>query len=204
MATKKRSSKSKKRRSQKKSMPAWSVVLIVVFVLVIIAAVVALAFYFANGYKQNSKISVEYGGKVYSSSAKGLRIMPGEEIRISSKYDEELAISILADGSKTEFKFYIGEEPWKWSQMDGKDFTKAFNIEETEKGIILHCESLSDVISTMQGVPISIVDTTDIEKDLFKLVIHGEKSGTLTLGFTCFTDLDLDIDVDVLPEHGIF
>lgn len=187
--TKKRTTRSPaktSKRSPKNGRKIFGIVLTVLLVLALAIAVVVIVYFATDGFgkKKTADITVAYLGKTYEQDTRGVILFSGCELEISSKVapDETLTLRIYAS-DETDFRFTLDEEPWKWSQMKGRDFTKGFSIERTEKGVKIYYDSLEEVVGAVQDTNVTLLETPDPRSDLFTLVIEGTESGTLSLHF---------------------
>ena len=139
------------------------------------------------------------GDKIYTEDANGVTIYPGDEIRVQSLTGAEgYTFHIEANGEK-DFAFTVGEEPYTWKDLAGRDMTKGFTIEETENGFTVDYTDLEGVIAAVLGAEVTIGEDADTSGDLFVLVLTcGEKDFRLSFG------VGLPVEgVEVDPDHVI-
>lgn len=139
------------------------------------------------------------GDKIYTEDTNGVTIYPGDEIRVQSLTGAEgYTFRIEANGEK-DFAFTVGEEPYSWKDLAGRDMTKGFTIEETENGFTVDYTDLEGVISSVLGAEVTIGEDTDTSGDPFVLIVTcGEKDLRLSFG------VGLPVEgVEVDPDHVI-
>lgn len=165
----------KKQTQRSRGGLAVEIVLLVLVLALLIGGAVAVVFLVRTGDK---KLSAEIGGKTYTASATGLMIAPGEEIKVHT--DGDYTVAILATADDLDFSFKIGDEPYRWSDLDGREFTRGFTLEKTEDGFRVNYENLSRIVSAVQGT--DVVLEPPANGDLFQLVI-SQNGNELRLRF---------------------
>lgn len=155
--------------------------IIVIFVLVGLAGIIAGVWYFTNGFGGRvSAFGVKYGDNTYFTPTNGITIASGAEFELVNPLGGEYELTIIASSEKTDFGLKVGAEPYRWRDMNGKDFTDGFTVTKTETGFKLEYGSFADILSAVLGHSIELTET--VSGDLFKLNITGYGC-TLQLGF---------------------
>lgn len=226
MATKKRSNTG--RRSSTKNAPArtasrqrqealakearkdsakrtWKTIGIAFLCLVLLAVLgfagFGIAYVVTDGFGGRAPTAViMIGDDMYTASADGLAIYPGDEIRVqsltgSSQYD----VRIEADAEHGDFAFTAGEEPYTWHDLAGRDVTQGFTLTQTDVGFTLEYESFEAIISAVLGTDVVIAEDADLTGDKFCMVVTlGETEYTFGFG------IGLPVSgVELDPDHII-
>ena len=179
--------KRKKRRTQKKRGRIWKKVLAVVLFLIVALSALGCAYYFTGGFGGfGPTFSIDVGEDRFYKSGEGLYIKSGDEIRVNTLFGEEVEISILS--GPDDFALELDAEPYKWQHLDG-DYTKGFEIEQTEEGFTISYDSIQSVIEAVQGRTVTI--TEGAQGDVFTLVVKLRAS-----------EIRLDFGVE-LPVTGV-
>lgn len=148
-----------------------------------------------NESGKSTAMIVTHNGTAYTRSTNGLIVSQDDEFKvITTAEDAAYSVSIYADATSNDFTFNIGEEPYKWSNMDGKDFTKGFTINPTEGGFTLSFTTLSEIISAVQGADITL--TSEAGGELFTLAVSSGDA-EIRLGFELYvkvTGIGFDSD----------
>lgn len=176
------------------------VILSVLLLAILAAAGLGIAYLVTDGFGGKATTTiVMVGDKIYTDDTNGVTIYPGDEIRVQSLTGAEgYTFRIEANGDK-DFAFTVGEEPYSWKDLAGRDMTKGFTIEETENGFTIDYTDLDGVIAAVLGAEVTIGEDTDTSGDLFVLVVTcGEKDLRLSFG------VGLPVEgVEVDPDHVI-
>ena len=162
---------------------AVGVVFVVVLVMLVIAAVGVLT----NGFRSSFKtFGVTVNEKVYTYDADGLTIQSGDEFGVTSPLDDGYTVTVYVNATDdNDFSFYVGKEPYKWSDMDGYDVTDGFGIShETDNAFTVTYTDISGIISeVLPGYDIFVPQAPENTDNLFVMVIAS--GGTsISLGFT--------------------
>lgn len=201
-----RTSSSNRQRQAKKEKTArtWRtvgiVILSVLLLAILAAAGLGIAYLVTDGFGGKATTTiVMVGDKIYTEDANGVTIYPGDEICVQSLTGAEgYTFRIEANGEK-DFAFTVGEEPYSWKDLAGRDMTKGFTIEDTENGFTIDYTDLDGVIAAVLGAEVTIGEDADTSGDLFFLVVTcGEKDLRLSFG------VGLPVEgVEVDPDHVI-
>lgn len=201
-----RTSSSNRQRQAKKEKTArtWRtvgiVILSVLLLAILAAAGLGIAYLVTDGFGGKAPTTiVMVGDKIYTEDTNGVTIYPGDEIRVQSLTGAEgYTFRIEANGEK-DFAFTVGEEPYTWKDLAGRDMTKGFTIEETENGFTVDYADLEGVISSVLGAEVTIGEDADTSGDPFVLIVTcGEKDLRLSFG------VGLPVEgVEVDPDHVI-
>lgn len=201
-----RTSSSNRQRQAKKEKTArtWRtvgiVILSVLLLAILAAAGLGIAYLVTDGFGGKATTTiVMVGDKIYTDDTNGVTIYPGDEIRVQSLTGADgYTFRIEANGEK-DFAFTVGEEPYSWKELAGRDMTKGFTIEDTENGFTIDYTDLDGVIAAVLGAEVTIGEDADTSGDLFVLVVTcGEKDLRLSFG------VGLPVEgVEVDPDHVI-
>ena len=91
---------------------------------------------------------------MYTESADGIALYPGDEIRVQS----------LTGATE-------GAEPYTWHDLAGQDVTKGFTLTQTDLGFTVDYESFETIIAAVKGADVVIAEGADLSGDMFDLVI---------------------------------
>ena len=203
--TNRTSSSNRQRQTKKeKTTRTWRtvgiVILSVLLLAILAAAGLGIAYLVTDGFGGKAPTTiVMVGDKIYTEDTNGVTIYPGDEIRVQSLTGAEgYTFRIEANGEK-DFAFTVGEEPYSWKDLAGRDMTKGFTIEETENGFTVDYTDLEGVIAAVLGAEVTIGEDTDTSGDPFVLIVTcGEKDLRLFFG------VGLPVEgVEVNPDHVI-
>lgn len=178
-----------RKRSPKRGTPWWKVLLAVLLVLAVIGGGVGIAYYATDGFgtkEPPADIVAELGGKEYEGSADGIVIFSGTELKFTSNAapGEAFDLSVRITAREQDFSFLIGEEPWKWSHLEGRDVTKGFTFTRTEQGVIMSYGTPAEVLSAALGMQVTVGRDISFANDLFILSLTGRESGSrIEFGF---------------------
>lgn len=195
-STKKQSSSTSKKPVRKsKSAKARKVFLgigISLLVLLIVG-IIAFATYgivkIAHGefYGMNTTYVVTIDGKTYTKDTDGLIIPSGAEIEIESlkaKSGGEYTVKITATAAALKFDFKVGQESYKWSNVDGWDFTVGFTLKATDNGFTISYGGLTDLIGEVMGRKVTM-EHDSLLGDMFIMTISdGDKEMHLGFGLS--------------------
>jgi hypothetical protein len=157
--------------------------------VVLIVVGVILAVYFTGGFDKKSEaaIGVSYGGEqITTATADDYIILPETaDFEVADLAADDYTVTGVAMKDGTNFSFTIDHTPYSWSDFNGRDFTKGFEITKTEKGFTIKHGTFEDVISKIAGATSDQVLVEDsIGGWLFDLVIaSGDNSTTIHFGF---------------------
>lgn len=150
----------------------------IAFLVLILLAVLGFA-----GFGIAYVVTDGFGGKVptavimieddmYTESADGIAIYPGDEIRVQSLTGAtEYDVRIEANAESGDFSFTVGAEPYTWHDLAGQDVTKGFTLTQTDLGFTLDYESFETIIAAVKGADVVIAEGADLSGDMFDLVI---------------------------------
>lgn len=150
----------------------------IAFLVLILLAVLGFA-----GFGIAYVVTDGFGGKVptavimieddmYTASADGIAIYPGDEIRVQSLTGAtEYDVRIEANAESGDFSFTVGAEPYTWHDLAGQDVTKGFTLTQTDLGFTLDYESFETIIAAVKGADVVIAEGADLSGDMFDLVI---------------------------------
>lgn len=150
----------------------------IAFLVLILLAVLGFA-----GFGIAYVVTDGFGGKVptavimieddmYTESADGIAIYPGDEIRVQSLTGAtEYDVRIEANAESGDFSFTVGAEPYTWHDLAGQDVTKGFTLTQTELGFTVDYESFETIIAAVKGTDVVIAEDADLSGDMFDLVI---------------------------------
>lgn len=150
----------------------------IAFLVLILLAVLGFA-----GFGIAYVVTDGFGGKVptavimieddmYTESADGIAIYPGDEIRVQSLTGAtEYDVRIEANAESGDFSFTVGAEPYTWHDLAGQDVTKGFTLTQTDLGFTVDYESFETIIAAVKGADVVIAEGADLSGDMFDLVI---------------------------------
>lgn len=169
-------------------------IIIVVVSVVVIGAAVALAGYFTDWFGLNKQtiLSLSINGKNIENGTSGLTLFRGSEIIITSDTDYTITIKAHATESN-DFTFTVGDEPYTWKDLDGRDMSEAFTITDN---VIMFGSIDSIISSVISGYSVYVFDEFRKPEDIFELIVQSEKM-SLSVLFT-ITNMILD------PDHIVF
>lgn len=174
-------------------------VLIVVLVAILGFAGFGIAYFVTDGFGGKVPTAiVMIEDKIYTDSADGAEIYPGDEIRVQSLTGAtEYVVKIEATAESGDFSFTVGAEPYTWHDLAGRDMTKGFMLEKTDTGFTVKYDSLSAIVGAVLGADIEIAEGADLTGDLFVLVITIDET-EYRIGF----GIGLPVtDIAVNPDH---
>lgn len=193
------SKKAKKRKAERSGKGTQIVKLILLIILV--AAILAggsfgIWYLLTHGNEiKSTAMIVTHNGTAYTRSANGLVLTTNDEFKVvTTSEDASYSVRIYAKATENDFTFKLGEEPYKWSNMDGRDFTSGFTINPTEGGFTVSFTTIGEIISAVQGADITL--TGEAEGELFTLVITSGDA-EISLGFSLYvavTGIGFDTD----------
>ena len=209
-STKKSSSSTSKNPAQKsKGVKARKILLgigIALMVLLIVG-IIAFATYgivkIAHGefYGMRTTYVVTIDGKTYTKDTAGLIIRSDTEIEIESlktKGDGEYSVKITATAAALKFDFKVGQETYKWTDVDGWDFTVGFTLKATENGFSLSYGSLADLIAEVMGRKVTLEQDSPIGDMFIMTISDGDKEMHIGFGLTFPVG-----GVELNPDHII-
>lgn len=150
----------------------------IAFLVLILLAVLGFA-----GFGIAYVVTDGFGGKVptavimieddmYTASADGIAIYPGDEIRVQSLTGAtEYDVRIEANAESGDFSFTVGAEPYTWHDLAGQDVTKGFTLTQTDLGFTVDYESFETIIAAVMGADVVIAEDANLSGDMFDLVI---------------------------------
>lgn len=150
----------------------------IAFLVLILLAVLGFA-----GFGIAYVVTDGFGGKVptavimieddmYTESADGIAIYPGDEIRVQSLTGAtEYDVRIEANAESGDFSFTVGAEPYTWHDLAGQDVTKGFTLTQTNLGFTVDYESFETIIAAVMGADVVIAEDANLSGDMFDLVI---------------------------------
>ncbi len=169
-------------------------IVIVVVSVIAIGAVVVLVGYFTDwfGLNKQTTLSLSINGKNIENGTSGLTLSRGSEIIITSDTDYTITIKAYATDNN-DFAFSVGDEPYTWKDLDGRDMSEAFTITDN---VIMFGSIESIISSVLSGYSVYVFNELRKPEDIFELIVKSEKM-SLSVLFT-ITNMILD------PDHIVF
>ena len=183
----------------------WKAIGIGLLCLVLLAVLAfagfGIAYVVTDGFGGRAPTAViMIGDDMYTASADGLAIYPGDEIRVQSLTgSSQYEVRIEADAEHGDFAFTAGAEPYTWHDLAGRDVTQGFTMTQTDVGFTLEYESFETIISAVLGTDVVIAEDADLTGDKFCMVVTlGETEYTFGFGIGLpVSGIELD------PDHII-
>ena len=171
------------------------VVLLIIAVIIILAAAVFGTFYLTNGFGGNyATFLTKVNDDLFIKNG-SVDLPSGSLIKVASFSDYSLKVVALEPDE--DFEFTVdGNKTYSYSDISGEEVTAGFTITETDDGIVIEYEDVSQILSLAIGGQVTAPDITD--KELFTLVITGGES-QLALNFA-IAGYELTVD----PDHIYF
>lgn len=169
----------------------------ILLILVVALGGLAAVWYFSGGFGgATPTIFVKYGGQSYLQNADLGKITSGAEFEVYAIGDYEIRIEAQAGSDLT---YSVGAEEYTWSDLEGKDLTDGFQINETDHGFVLTHKGITSILSEYYGFEVSIVGAEEKIPE-FNLIIS---TGNSELEFS-FTINNRAEEITVSPDHIYF
>lgn len=179
----------------------WKSALVVVLVAVLGVGAVGVTYICTDGFGGKAKtLIVAIGEEAYSENADGLVIFSGTQVRLTSLTGSgNYSVTVRATAPKSSFSFMVGEEKYEWTDVEGKDFTKGFQFENTAQGFKLGYDSLESILTSGFSESVTIGELSQ-SVDLFEMeIVCG--NAKLVFGFSVglpVSGVELDQDQIVI------
>ncbi len=155
-------------------------ILIGIGVLVLLGGILFAAWYFSGGFGGKLSVTgVRFGDKTCYTPKNGFSIQAGEEIGVRNSFGGAYEIKIIAN-AKNNFKFYAGNDPYEWQDINGEDITHCFAINRTESGFTLGYDNFYKIAEGIFGETVEVAE--EVQGDIFTLEITANKC-TVKYGF---------------------
>lgn len=173
--------------------------------IILAIALFILSFTVAGGFmrlikggEENAVFALTYQDKIVRNGDSLGVVKRGADFFIAGSGDYTIRISAKGE---SDFRFYVGEEPYQWADVQGIDFTNGFKITTYKKGamqgFLLDYDTVEGVLSTVFGMDCSIpFENTTNEID-FTMTVKG------TNGVTFSFDIEI-ISVVLDQDYFIF
>lgn len=168
---------------------------LIFFILLITLAAVVGVWYFSGGFGgATPTVLVKYDGISYIQSADLGGVCSGAEFKVYAI--GEYKIRIEAHGG-SEIAFTVGEEEYSWSDLEGKEMTNCFEIEQTSDGFSLRYSGFESILSSYFGTEVFV---SEMEMSpSFDLIV--ESVSELRLTFSLSKRIE---SIMVSPDHIYF
>ena len=163
--------------------------------IILILGGIGAAYYFTGGFGGiGPTFSVTYAENTYYKEGEDILLPNSAEFAVNRVFGEDYQVKIEA--GEADFNLTVGEEPYKWSQLEG-DYTDGFQITRTDKGFQIEYESLKDIIEAVHG---AVTLDEDAVGDIFTLVVTCAKN-EIRIGFGVYLPVS---GIELNPENLIF
>lgn len=169
----------------------------ILLILVVALGGLAAAWYFSGGFGgATPTILVKYGGQSYLQNADLGKITSGAEFDVYAIGDYEVRIEARAGSDLT---YSVGSEIYSWSDLEGKDLTVGFQINETDHGFNLTHKGITSILSEFYNSEVAIVGVEEKVPE-FSLIIAADNS-ELEFSFTINNRAE---EITLSPDHIYF
>lgn len=193
-----------KRKSSSGSTAATiiKVVLLILAVIIILAIVIFVTFYFSNGFGGTySTFIVKVNGESIVNN-RDISLPRGSAVEVISFSD--YSVTVTAAEPETDFEIITDAGIMRYSDIAGEDLTSAFEITQTDGGVIvIEYGTIDEVLSAHLSREATVSATPEF--NIFNLVItSGNSSLTLPFSPGNFTDGTFIpvYDVQLGPSNG--
>ena len=155
----------------------WTVISVIV-VLLVVVAVIGLIVHFTSDDKPPSgeTFAVKYNGQTLSSGSSVGLMDSGVDFTVEGFADYEVNVYAYCT-PENDFSLTVGEEPYTWSDFDGRNVTAGFDFERTETGSTLTHYGLNDIISRVQN-GMTVTSETFPTVDMFRMEVKSGEEVT--------------------------
>lgn len=169
----------------------------ILLILVVALGGLAAVWYFSGGFGgATPTILVKYGGQSYLQNADLGKITSGAEFDVYAIGDYEIRIEAQAGSDLT---YSVGSELYSWSDLEGKDLTVGFQLDEAEHGFVLTHKGITSILSEFYNSDVAIVGAEEVVPE-FSLIITADNS-ELKFSFTISNRVE---EITVSPDHIYF
>ena len=169
--------------------------LAILLVIILVAAGIGAAYYFTGGFGGiGPTFSVTHAEKTYYREGEDLLLANKAEFEVTRAFWDDYEITI--ETGDADFDLTVGEEPYKWSQLEG-DYTKGFNVTKTDNGFTIEYETLQGILEAVHG---AVTIEEDAVGDIFELVIKCAKN-EIRIGFGVYLPVS---GITLSPDNIIF
>ena len=155
----------------------WTVISVIV-VLLVVVAVIGLIVHFTGDDKPpgGETFAVKYNGQTLSSGSSVGLMASGVDSPGEGSADYEVNVYVYCT-PENDFSLTVGEEPYTWSDFDGRNVTAGFDFERTETGFIVTHYGLNDIISRVQN-GMTVTSETFPAVDMFRMEVKSGEEVT--------------------------
>ena len=129
----------------------WTVISVIV-VLLVVVAVIGLIVHFTGDDKPpgGETFAVKYNGQTQESGSSIGLMDSGVDFTVEGSADYEVNVYAYCT-PENDFSLTVGEEPYTWSDFDGRNVTAGFDFERTETGFTVTHYGRNDIITRVQN-----------------------------------------------------
>ena len=165
-------------------------------VILLIFGILTLTF----GLLNKTFVYVRYGDGLLKDGQSLSKLDSGAEFGVLGMGTEEYEVTVTAlCEEEIDFSFTVAAELYHWSDMDGKDLTKGFEVIWDGGEFRLAFGDIEDILYKIYGMEITVTES-EPEGDLFVLTVGGESRmpGSVSFGLDTFLWVGR---VNLLPDN---
>ena len=170
----------------------FTIIYVVIVVLVLVAVVGVIVHFTRNNETppaEEGPLAVSIDGSVVQSGPSVGIISNNAEIAVDGVSEFNVAVYAYSS-SDNDFEFTVGGETYSWSDINNRNMTAGFAVEQVGDGIKISYGGIEQIISAVQGgAEVTVGDLSD--GDIFRLsVTAGEEYSDIY--FSILTGIILD------------
>lgn len=149
----------------------WTVISVIVVLLVVVAVIGLIVRFTGDEKPPDETFAVKYGGQTQDSGSSIGLMDSGVDFTVEGSAGYEVNVYAYCT-PENDFSLTVGEEPYTWSDFDGRNVTAGFDFERTETGFIVTHYGLNDIISRVQN-GMTVTSETFPTVDMFRMEVKS-------------------------------
>ena len=171
----------------------WTVISVIVVLLVVVAVIGLIVHFTGDDKPPGGEIfAVKYNGQTQESGSSVGLMDSGVDFTVEGSADYEVNVYAYCT-PENDFSLTVGEEPYTWSDFDGRNVTAGFDFERTETGFTATHYGLNDIISRVQNGMTVTSENYDLV-DMFRMEVKS--GGEVTELYFCVNAEVVGITID--------
>lgn len=196
--------KTRSAANRRKTNKAKDIAYIVILILLILFLLFLLGFGVYYIYNSNRSMALTMNGEELTSG-QSIGALDGD-VTFGVVGEDEYTVTVTAYASEeNDFSFTIGEEPYTWHALEGRNITAGFKISQKDSfaysTFTLEFSTFEDILEAANANKYEVTaDELTSSMDIFKLTVKGSTE-TIEVTFGLYLGVE---GITLTPENYIF